>query len=431
VLRADAKERPGNATVYAIDGAAVISGEAMLAPTRDFARAILGTIGPASKETVNTSRGQVAAGDLVGQSGLQRRYDDQLRGTPGVTIRLVAAEPASSSAPASPTPGAPSTAAPSSPPTTVYASSPVAGRDLRLSLDITLQKLAESVLAQTRPASALVAIRPSTGEVLAAANGPGSGNLSVATVGRFPPGSTFKVASSLALLRSGLNPSSPVTCPPTVTVNGKQFKNYSDYPPSHLGNIDLRTALAQSCNTAFIGQRSRLSGTALADAAASLGLGIDYDVGFASFFGSVPPDATATGRAAAIIGQGQVLASPLSMAAVAASVSAGRTVIPHLLASPGPPSQAKPLTTAEARALRAMMRAVVSQGSGRVLRGVAGPPVLAKTGTAEYGPKPPFKTHAWMVAAQGDLAVAVFVASGSTGSHTAGPLLRRFLSQAE
>jgi cell division protein FtsI/penicillin-binding protein 2 len=53
--------------------------------------------------------------------------------------------------------------------------------------------------------------------------------------------------------------------------------------------------------------------------------------------------------------------------------------------------------------------------------------VIAKTGTAEFGDKPPLPTHAWMVAGQGDLAVAVFVDRGETGSHTAGPILERFL----
>jgi cell division protein FtsI/penicillin-binding protein 2 len=76
------------------------------------------------------------------------------------------------------------------------------------------------------------------------------------------------------------------------------------------------------------------------------------------------------------------------------------------------------------------MRAVVVEGSGRVLGDLAGPAVLAKTGTAEYGTSEPLKTHAWMIAAQGDLAVAVFVNNGKSGSATAGPLLRAFLAKA-
>jgi cell division protein FtsI/penicillin-binding protein 2 len=53
--------------------------------------------------------------------------------------------------------------------------------------------------------------------------------------------------------------------------------------------------------------------------------------------------------------------------------------------------------------------------------------VLAKTGTAEFGDKAPLQTHAWMIAVHGDLAVAVFVDVGQSGSATAGPVLERFL----
>lgn len=76
-----------------------------------------------------------------------------------------------------------------------------------------------------------------------------------------------------------------------------------------------------------------------------------------------------------------------------------------------------------------MMAGVVAEGSGRFPQRQDGPPVIAKTGTANFGSKP-VKTHAWMVGAQGDLAVAVFVEVGKSGSRTAGPLLARFLSRA-
>ena len=66
-----------------------------------------------------------------------------------------------------------------------------------------------------------------------------------------------------------------------------------------------------------------------------------------------------------------------------------------------------------------MMRSVVTDGSGRVLLAQDGPPIIAKTGTAEYGSSKPLKTHAWMIAAQGDLAVAIFVNDGKSGSQTA------------
>ena len=426
VLRMDAPDLPRGSRIRAIPGALSIRTSQMLAPTRDFARPIIGTVGEATKEDVDQSGGAVVAGDQVGQSGLQKRYDTQMRGTPGVRVRLVAAKPSGSSASPTPTPSPAAEAEP----VVLFEVKPVPGKPLTTTLNVGLQKLAEKTLATTKPASALVAIRPSTGAVVAAANGEGNRGQSLATLGRAAPGSTFKVVSALALLRAGLTPQSSVKCPLTVTVNGRKFRNYSDYPRDHLGIIPFRTALAQSCNTAFIGQRGKLEKSSLGDAAVSLGFGTDYDVGFPSFFGSVPNDPSATGRAASMIGQGKVEASPMVMAAVVASVAEGETVIPHLIDGTQAAPKGKPLTDREARQLRRMMRAVVTEGSGRVLSTLDGPTVLAKTGTAEYGASKPLKTHAWMLAAQGDLAVAVFVNDGKSGSRTAGPLLRTFLAKA-
>src|SRR5699024_3114010 len=114
------------------------------------------------------------------------------------------------------------------------------------------------------------AIRPSTGDVLAAASGSGSDGYSTATVGRYPPGSTFKIVSSLAMVRAGYALDDRLPCPPTTSVNGKSFKNYDDYPPGGLGRISMRTAIANSCNTAVIAASERVSQADLADAAASL-----------------------------------------------------------------------------------------------------------------------------------------------------------------
>lgn len=431
-LRADDDNRPANSAVYAIKGALPIEDQQMLAPTSGFARPLLGSVGEASEEIVDASKGAVVGGDQVGLSGLQKRYDEQLRGKPGVEVNIVAAKASTASPSPSAAPSPSADPSPSAAPVearTVHEVKPVPGKSLGLTLNLTQQQIAERILADVQPAAALVAIKPSTGEVLVAADGPGTQGQSAATVGQYPPGSTFKVASSLALLRAGLKPSSSVTCPRTVTVNGQSFKNYDDYPSSSLGDIDLLTAVAQSCNTAFIGQRSELEDGDLTKAAASLGVGTDYDVGFPSYFGSVPEPTSENGKAAAMIGQGTVLASPLAMASVAASVAQGRTVLPHLVVDSIPKSTAEPLTSAEAKQLRTMMGAVVSQGSGRFLQPLQPPAIIAKTGTAEFGKKKPPDTHAWMIAAQGDMAVAVFVAEGDSGSGVAGPLLKKFLDE--
>jgi len=393
-----------------IPGALLVRDEIPLGPTREFARPILGTVGAVTAEIIEESDEEYAVGDQVGLSGLQQRYQELLAGRPGV---VVTAEGGASDADRE-----------------LFRARPIDGEPLRTTLDQELQLLAEDVLAEVGPASALVAIRPSDSHVLAAASGPGSNGYSTATLGRYAPGSTFKVVTSLALLRAGLTPDSPVPCTETIEVNGKSFKNYDDYPAGGTGRIDLRTAVANSCNTAFISQRRKASQAALAEAAATLGLGVDRDLGYPAYLGSVPSTASETGHAASMIGQGKVLASPLAMASVAASVATGSTVTPRLVPRDPAPEEAAsptPLTATEADQLRELMGAVVTEGSATFLAQMPGGPVLAKTGTAEFGTEVPLRTHAWMIAVHGDLAVAAFVEVGESGSQTAGPLLEEFL----
>ena len=76
---------------------------------------------------------------------------------------------------------------------------------------------------------------------------------------------------------------------------------------------------------------------------------------------------------------------------------------------------------------RAQRLAALEDGTGAFLQDAPGEPIGAKTGTAEYGTDDPPDTHGWMVAVQGDLAVAVFVEDAESGSVTAGPLLEEFL----
>ncbi|CAM3551866.1 penicillin-binding transpeptidase domain-containing protein [Nocardioides zeicaulis] len=396
-----------------VPGALAVRDSLPLAPTREFAAALLGRVGPATAELVDSSEGRVLAGDEVGLSGLQARYDEQLTGARGTAVVARGADDALR---------------------TLFEAPAVDGADLATTLDPGLQAKAERILAAAgadAPASALVAIRPSDGAVLAAANGPGAAGSDLASTGQYAPGSTFKVVSALALLRSGLRPDDVVSCPLTTVVDGRSFKNYDDYPASALGDVTFTRAVASSCNTAMIGNADRLRPGDLSAAAAALGLGVDHDLGFPVYFGQVPPAETETGAAADMIGQGTVLASPFAMATVAASVQAGRAVLPVLLpdhaVTQTPPD--RPLTPAESSDLRGLMRAVVTEGSGQFLLDVPGE-VGAKTGTAEYGEPDAsgaLPTHTWMIATRGDLAVAVFVENGQSGSQTAGPLLEAFL----
>ena len=412
----DAAERVPDG-FFDIPGANAVEKTMMLAPTRMFARDLLGTVGEATAELIEESEGAINAGDIVGLSGLQKARDAQLRGTPTITIGAAAGDETRElisfeGAPADP---------------------------LATTLDVDLQNRADRVLAGVDGAASIVAIRPSTGGILAVANSEGTDVYANASAGQYAPGSTFKVVTALALLRAGATPDDVVTCSDTLTVDGYEFHNFPDYPDSKTGEVSLRDAVANSCNTAIVAQAEKIDDAALQDAAASLGFGGASDIG--AFMGSVPDSTSETEHAADLIGQGRILASPLAMATVAASIAAGETVTPHLIAdgseaeaeegSEAPAADAAtaapatPLTDEEAATLAGLMRAVVTDGSGTALKGIE-PAVGAKTGTAEFDDEGELKTHGWMIATQGDLAVAVFVGEG-TGSGTAAPLVSKLL----
>ncbi len=451
-LREDGSRTVTDQQIAAIPGARGIRDFLPLAPTRAFARAVLGTAAEASAEQIQKSGGALKVGDTVGSGGLQEQYDAQLRGQDGVSIKarpqgmtddqIKAANP--------------------DPRRVLFAVNAKPGDPLKTTLDPRLQQLAEDTLAGVGPASAIVALRPSTGAVLAAASGPGSNGYNTAMLGQYAPGSTFKIVDSLALIRTGMTPDSKVECTPTITVDGRTFKNAEGYPASSLGSVELRDAFAHSCNTAFISSRDKVSQAQLESAATSLGVAVQAPkLGADAFLGSVPGNADGTEHAASMIGQGKVLLSPLAAAIMAASVAHGAPVSPQLVLNPGavPPSGGatptpsgspsssasaspgasaspiaaasdKPVTPAEAAALTDMMRAVVTSGHAGFLASVPGAPVGAKTGTAEFGNDNPPKTHAWIVAVHGDLAVAVFVEDGGLGATTSGPLLKTFLTAA-
>ena len=320
----------------------------------------------------------------------------------------------------------------------------------------------------------MVVVRPSTGELLAVANGgEGDDGLNRALDGRYPPGSTFKVVSTFALLGNGLTPDETVACPPTIAVGGRTFVNAES---EALGAVPFRVDFADSCNTAFISLADRVTDAELATAGSELGLADDYPLGLPNFGGDVPANADAVGHAAAMIGQSRILASPLGMALVAASADGGTTVTPILVTDPatgaplvpegrgseaagsssttttagstgttetgptgtGPASGASSSSTtiapsqgldpARVATLQELMRGVVTGGTATVLGGVPGGPVSAKTGTAEFGSEVPPQTHAWMIGYQGDLAFAVLVEDGGFGAQAAGPIAADFLA---
>ncbi|MCW3815572.1 penicillin-binding transpeptidase domain-containing protein [Micromonospora sp. DR5-3] len=398
--------------IYDLPGTKFPTDQLDLAPTREFARALLGSVDAAQADDLKAHPDRYVAGDLVGHGGLQGGYDERLRGVPGLTVITER-------------PGSEGTTAPTG--AELFRSEPKAGQPLKTTLDVATQNAADAALRGETRRSALVAVRISDGAVLAAANGPGPAGENLAFTAQAPPGSTFKMVSALALMDNGaVTPDARVDCPKTLAVDGRSFKNSDNF---ELGSVPFSTDFAKSCNTAFASLAPKLGPDGLAVTGRSLGLEAKWDLGVDVFTGKVSANGGLTEQAAAAIGQGTTVVSPLAMAAATAAVARGHWEQPKLLLDPAPqqPAPAGPALKPESvAALKTMMRAVVTDGTASALAKAPGGPVYGKTGTAEYDNNPAH-THAWFVGWQGDIAFAVFVEQGGSSTSSAVPISDRFL----
>ncbi|WP_436327113.1 penicillin-binding transpeptidase domain-containing protein [Brevibacterium sp. FAM 27836] len=419
-----------------------------LTRSRGFAQATLGSAGPASAEDIKSSDGEVIAGDIVGRTGLQKTFNTRLSG-PG-SVEVFAKGDATDDK------GGTTKL------TSLHAFEQKDGEDVETTLDVKTQNAADKAAATGKKPTAVVVIRPSDGRVLAVANhDPKGAAWDRALSGQYAPGSVFKIASGLALLESGVKLSDDIACPQTVTVGGKKFKNAED---EVLGKVTFAEDFAHSCNTAFVSSGEKVSGDDVADAAAQLGMtpgvgteesgsGKDADdfrkntagagaLGIGAKMASVPADGDEVTHAAQMIGQGKVQASPLAVATMAASVTAGETVAPQLIGgdarddanaddegTDGAAEDAPTLDGDAAKELSDMMREAVTDGTATALKDVPGDPVHGKTGTAEYGDETPPRTHSWFAGFQGDLAVAVLVEDGGFGAEAAVPVAHEFFDR--
>jgi len=400
-----------------------------LSPSHDFARSLLGTVGPVTKEIVAASNGRYISGDVGGLGGLEKDFDATLSGSPGYQIEALHQ---------------------AAPPTVVQTQPAVQGTSVCTTLDPTVQAAADAALSSiTDQPSALVAVRVSTGQVIAVANGPAGGGFDTALLGQIVPGSAFKIVTTTALLEQGFGVNTAVPCVPNIVVFGKTFHNYEG---EQLGSVPFHTDFAKSCNTAFISLAPKVPGPTLSNTAQTLGIGACWSLGTPAFRGAVSPPKDATDLAATSFGQGSTLVSPVSLAVAVATVARGHYIPPQLVvtgkpascssgssasASPGAssapaapaaaPTPGPPFPSYVITQLHSLMREVVTVGTGTVLATAPGGPVMGKTGTAEYGPGATPKTHAWFVGYQGDIAFAVYVQDGQSGGTVAAPVALAFL----
>jgi cell division protein FtsI/penicillin-binding protein 2 len=366
--------------IHDLPGVRFTTSERLLAPDAAFARQVLPAV----------------------RSGLAAQLD----GTPGWSVAVVDA--------------AGGTVA------TLAEEAPKAGSTVAVAMDRALQAAAEDAVEPLPQQAMLVAVQPSTGNLLAVAqNGAADAAGALALTGRFPPGSTFKIVTALAgVEQAGLRADTVVACPAETVIGGRPVPNAERFD---LGTVPLTRAFARSCNTTFATIGAGLAPDGLTTAALQLGLGADYGVPtLTTITGAVPAAPEQVQRAENAFGQGQVLASPLGMALVAATVAHGGPVVPQLL--PDRPTEVtKPATTPDPAALeqvRAMMRAVVTEGTATALNGLG--EVRGKTGTAEFTDDGS-RAHGWFVGYRGDLAFAVLIVEGGS-SEPAVATAGRFLA---
>lgn len=277
--------------------------------------------------------------------------------------------------------------------------------------------------------SSVVAVKPSTGEVLAVANNRTDG-FNAAFEGKAAPGSTMKIITAAMLIDNGVTSmNGPAPCPPTATWQSQTFNNLKGMKPDE--NATLANSFMRSCNTAFIkliDEKPLTDASLTQEAEQHFGLGQDnWKTGIVSFDGSVPA-VSGPDRAAGAIGQGQVQMSPLNMASVTATAMTGTFRQPYLVSPELDDRQlarAEGLKASTAAQLKQMMRLTATQGTAmEAMRGLGGD-IGAKTGSAEVDGNA--KSNSWFTGFRGDIAAAAMTEEGGHGGDAAGPIVAAVL----
>ena len=402
---AQLKAAGGPHNVYAVPGTQFELQASRHAITTQLSDQLVGTVGPITAEQLKQLGPPYDSSSIVGQRGLEEVYERRLAGTPTTEVNV-----------------ADSTGAPVVRLAT-YHGHP--SRAVHTSIDPRVQRAAEAALAGDTHHVAMVAMRASTGKVLAVVSEPADYGFDQALQGHYPPGSTFKVLTSTALIRKGLSPASSATCPPTITIDGETFHNAS---PGDVA-ATLEQAFTVSCNTAFIGLATQhLQASDFPATAGLYGLNHTTKIGIPALMASVPKPSDEADLAATSIGQASVVFSPLGMATVASAIASGRVRLPQLVQGAGDDSVAPTRLPATVAAdLRQMMAQVVTSGTAAGTGLPAG--THAKTGTAQYGTGSNLKIDGWLMGYDGDVAFAIVTQNtgGQDGGPVDGPLIAKFL----
>ncbi|MDX2914880.1 penicillin-binding transpeptidase domain-containing protein [Streptomyces griseiscabiei] len=336
---------------------------------------------------------------------LRERYGADAGGTPGVElgIKHAAAEAAD---------------------TTLLTLAKGKAGKLETTISASRQAAAEKAVKK-HGESSVVAVQPSTGQILAVANNRQDG-FNAAFQGELPPGSTMKIVTAAMLIDNGVTSiNGPAPCPDTATWQSQTFKNLPGLKADE--SATLANSFMRSCNTAFIKliDEKPLSDASLTEEAQErFGIGRDdWKTGIVSMDGKVPPSG-GPNRAANAIGQGDVLMNPLNMASITSTAITGTFRQPYLVSPKLDDRElatARGLSDSTASQLKQMMRLTATQGTAAtVMQGLSGD-IGAKTGSAEIDGQA--VADSWFTGFRGDVAAAAMSEGGGRGGEAAGPIV--------
>ena len=206
----------------------------------------------------------------------------------------------------------------------------------------------------------------------------------------YPPGSTLKPMAALAFLAEGIKPDDTIFCAGGYRLGNRVFRCLGRH-----GTVNLKRAIAKSCNTYFYSMGNRIGYDKIAVMARELGLGAEYPLPFSTqSYGTVPDSAwklrkyqkdwSRSDTLNAVIGQGYVQTSPLQLAVMASRIASGRTLVPHLMGKT-PGAAALSCTVEHLAIVRDAMSEVVNGDgtAGRSRLALEGVLMGGKTGTAQ------------------------------------------------
>ncbi|MFL5996763.1 MAG: penicillin-binding transpeptidase domain-containing protein [Streptomyces sp.] len=279
--------------------------------------------------------------------------------------------------------------------------------------------------------SSVVAVKPSTGEVLAVANNR-TDAFNAAFEGTKAPGSTMKIITAAMLIDNGVTSmNGPAPCTPEAVWQGQTFKNLTGMQPNE--GASLANSFMRSCNTAFIkliDEKPLTDESLTQEAQNRFGIGEDWKTGIVSFDGKVPA-VSGPDRAANAIGQGQVQMNPLNMASVTATAITGAFRQPYVVS---PKLDDRELATARglpyntSSQLKQMMRLTATQGTATKAMAGLGGDIGAKTGSAEVDGQQ--VSNSWFTGFRNDMAAAAMTEEGGHGGDAAGPIVAAVLRAA-